>query len=126
MSRRLVSLSASALARLRQISSRNKDHLVFGVQGGGCAGFQYDWKCLSKMVDKAPPVGKEAICLGNTFKLIVCPKSTLYLLGTRIDWKEGVFGTGFTYQNPLAETTCGCDVSFAPMSSKTKTQRQLT
>ena len=45
--------------------------------------------------------------------LFVDPKSYLYLMGTEIDFVDGLNGSGFKFTNPNARRTCGCGESFS-------------
>jgi len=38
--------------------------------------------------------------------------SILYLIGSRMDWKEDDFAAGFVFDNPNAKGSCGCGESF--------------
>jgi iron-sulfur cluster assembly protein len=40
-------------------------------------------------------------------------KSTIYLKGIVLDYKEGLEGKGFVFTNPNATSTCGCGESFS-------------
>ena len=46
-------------------------------------------------------------------KIFVDPKSAGYLLGTQLDFTEGLQGKGFTFHNPNATRSCGCGESFS-------------
>jgi iron-sulfur cluster assembly accessory protein len=46
------------------------------------------------------------------FKLVTDPKSLLYLFGMELDWSSELIGGGFKFQNPNAESSCGCGKSF--------------
>jgi len=46
-------------------------------------------------------------------KVVCDPKSYLYLNGTEIDFKDEVMGRGFVFNNPNANSTCGCGSSFS-------------
>ena len=46
-------------------------------------------------------------------KILVDKKSLLYLLGTTLDFSDGLNGKGFQFINPNATRTCGCGESFA-------------
>jgi iron-sulfur cluster assembly protein len=56
-----------------------------------------------------------ATATDDTFTVtIVCdPKSYLYLNGTTIDYKDEIMGSGFVFNNPNANSTCGCGSSFS-------------
>jgi iron-sulfur cluster insertion protein len=45
--------------------------------------------------------------------LLVDPLSIQYLTGSRVDYQEGLQGSRFVVENPLATTTCGCGMSFS-------------
>ena len=47
---------------------------------------------------------------GGTF--YVDGASILYLIGSRMDWKEDDFAAGFVFDNPNAKGSCGCGESF--------------
>mgnify|MGYP003327365752 CR=1 FL=1 len=79
------------------------------VLGGGCAGFKYEWG----FIDKKEDIDKddELVDWGNG-KFVVDETSMLYVAGTKIDWKEEVFGAQFEIINPNAQSGCGCGESF--------------
>ena len=79
------------------------------VKGGGCAGFKYDWG----FIDSADKVGAEDITEDwGTGRFVVDDASMLYIAGTKIDWKEEVFGSQFEIVNPNSSSSCGCGESF--------------
>ena len=47
------------------------------------------------------------------FEIHVCNNSIMHLLGTKIDWKEDIMGQGFHFENPMAQSKCGCGTSFS-------------
>ena len=49
----------------------------------------------------------------NGVKIIVDKKSFLYLVGTVLEYSGGLNGTGFVFNNPNAQRTCGCGESFS-------------
>ena len=46
-------------------------------------------------------------------KIFVDKKSILYLIGTTLDFSDGLNGKGFQFINPNASRTCGCGESFS-------------
>ena len=79
------------------------------VNGGGCAGFKYDWK----FIDNKEDVGKDDYTEEwDTGKFVVDETSILYVSGTKIDWKEELFGSHFDISNPNSTASCGCGESF--------------
>jgi iron-sulfur cluster insertion protein len=75
------------------------------VVGGGCSGFQY------QLAFEAPQPGDQ-VFEQEGVKVVVDPKSFLYLSGTEIDYVDGLTGAGFTLKNPNAKGSCGCGSSF--------------
>ena len=49
----------------------------------------------------------------NGIKLLVNKKSFLYLVGTTLEFSDGLNGKGFVFNNPNANRTCGCGESFS-------------
>lgn len=81
--------------------------LRMGVKGGGCSGFSYALD-LTEQVNENDEVFEV-----NGIKVIVDPKSYLYLNGTKVDFKDEVMGRGFVFNNPNATSSCGCGSSFS-------------
>jgi iron-sulfur cluster assembly protein len=83
------------------------DYVRVGVKSGGCSGLSYDLK-----FDKNHEEG-DKIFEDNGVKIIVDKKSFLYLIGTTLEYSGGLNGTGFVFNNPNANRTCGCGESFS-------------
>ena len=49
----------------------------------------------------------------NIPRIVVDKKSVLYLVGTELDFTDGLNGKGFSFNNPNASRTCGCGESFS-------------
>ena len=52
-------------------------------------------------------------------RVIVDPKSWLFLNGTTVDFKESLMGRGFVFENPNASGACGCGTSFSTQGQET-------
>lgn len=83
------------------------DYVRVGVKSGGCSGLSYDLD-----FDKEQQDG-DKIFEDNGVKIIVDKKSFLYLIGTTLEYSGGLNGTGFVFNNPNANRTCGCGESFS-------------
>ena len=83
------------------------DFVRVGVKSGGCSGLSYDLK-FDKEKEEEDKVFED-----NGVKIIVDKKSFLYLIGTTLEYSGGLNGTGFVFNNPNANRTCGCGESFS-------------
>lgn len=77
------------------------------VVGGGCSGMSYKLG----FEDQDPAV-TDKVFEKEGVKIVIDPKSFLYLAGTELDFSDGLNGTGFVFNNPNAKRTCGCGSSF--------------
>ncbi|MCR9074634.1 MAG: iron-sulfur cluster insertion protein ErpA [bacterium] len=81
--------------------------LRVGVKGGGCSGFSYLLDLTETQKDSDELFEQHGI------KIIIDPKSLLYLGGVTVDFKDELMGRGFVFNNPNATSSCGCGSSFA-------------
>jgi iron-sulfur cluster assembly accessory protein len=81
--------------------------LRVGVVGGGCSGFSYT------MGFDQQPKPDDTIAVIDGIRVVVDPASVEYLQGTILDHVTGLHGSGFKFENPRAERTCGCGSSFS-------------
>lgn len=96
------------IVELRKSGGYSENHNIrVAVQGGGCSGLMYslDFDDAIKPTDE--------IFEDKGVKVLVDKKSLLYLLGTTLDFSDGLNGKGFQFVNPNASRTCGCGESFA-------------
>ena len=77
------------------------------VKGGGCSGLMYDL-LFDDVLSESDQVFED-----KGVKVIVDKKSLLYLVGTTLDFTDGLNGKGFQFVNPNASRTCGCGESFS-------------
>ncbi len=85
----------------------NQHNIRVSVKGGGCSGLMYDLDFDDHIRDEDKVFEDQGI------KILVDKKSLLYLLGTVLDFSDGLNGKGFQFINPNATRTCGCGESFA-------------
>lgn len=106
----MVKLTEKAAVQVKTMFE--KQHLSdgglrVGVKGGGCSGLEY-------FMDYAKePAKGDRVFEQHGVKVYIDPKSYLYLVGTQLDYEEGLLGSGFKFQNPNANRTCGCGTSFS-------------
>jgi iron-sulfur cluster assembly protein len=85
----------------------DKVRLRVGVKGGGCSGFSYVLDLTETQKETDELIEQHGV------KIIVDPKSLLYLNGVTIDFRDEIMGRGFVFNNPNASSTCGCGSSFS-------------
>jgi len=87
---------------------KTTDHNIrVSVKGGGCSGLMYDLT-FDPEIKEVDEVFED-----KGIKILVDKKSLLYLLGTTLDFSDGLNGKGFQFVNPNASRTCGCGESFS-------------
>jgi iron-sulfur cluster assembly accessory protein len=106
----MVALSDKAAEKVKEIRGEESIEEGFAlrlkVQGGGCSGFSYDL-----YFDQPQETDKSFDVKG--VKLICDQMSLMYLMGTEVDYVEGLHGAGFKFNNPNVKSTCGCGSSFS-------------
>lgn len=107
----MIFISDTAKERVNKVwqdDHLTADHFVrVSVTSGGCSGLTYNMN----FDDQLKP-GDE-VFEDKGIKLVVDAKSLLYLLGTTLDFSEGLNGKGFYFNNPNASRTCSCGESFS-------------
>lgn len=91
----------------KEQSQATKSTLRLYVQAGGCAGMSY------KMEFMNAPAPADKVMEVNGVKVVMDPKSYVFLNGMTIDFKESLMGRGFVFENPNATGQCGCGTSFS-------------
>ena len=105
-----INLTARAVEKVRALveEEENQDlKLRVFITGGGCSGFQYGFTFEDDTSDGDFVIEKEGA------KLLIDPMSFQYLVGSEVDYTEGLEGSRFVVNNPNATTTCGCGASFS-------------
>ena len=98
----------SRIIHLKEEEGKSEnDFIRVSVQGGGCSGLMYDLGFDDQVKEN------DQIFEDKGMKILVDKKSILYLLGTTLDFSDGLNGKGFQFINPNATRTCGCGESFA-------------
>jgi|TARA_B100000902_G_scaffold101353_1_gene103665 iron-sulfur cluster assembly protein len=122
MSKPVISVTRNAFQKMSTImkKSNNKNGFLFGVDSGGCNGFNFNLqlikdKELNQIIKQKPSSVQD-----KKVKVYIEPLSELYLLGTEIDYlkedySKGIFESKFVYNiDKKLASTCGCGISFMP------------
>ena len=96
-----------ALELIRSENHPSDSFIRVGVQGGGCSGLSYQLE----FDHEVRPDDK--VFEDKGIRIVCDKKSFLYLVGTQLDFSDGLNGKGFQFNNPNASRTCGCGESFA-------------
>src|ERR1043166_7957820 len=107
---RLIKLTPSAASKVSSLLARQgrpNGVLRVAVMGGGCSGLQY------KMDLQDGPANRDILVESAGVKVVVDPKSALYVTGSELDYVEALTDGGFKVKNPNAATSCSCGESFS-------------
>ena len=105
----IVNLTSSALEELKKIiqkEANNPDGIRLSLLAGGCSGLSYHMEFDKKKEN-------DNVDDHGGIKVLIDPKSALYLHGITLDYQGGLNGKGFVFTNPNAVKSCGCGTSFS-------------
>jgi iron-sulfur cluster assembly accessory protein len=105
----VIQLTESAASALRSAITGARtpvEGLRIAVQGGGCSGLQY----MMGLVSEVEPGD---LMVEDRGLKVYDPASAPLLRGTTIDFVVSMQGSGFTFDNPQAKSSCSCGKSFA-------------
>ncbi len=101
----ITEAAAGEIARQRAKRGTPEAAIRVGIRGGGCTGFSY----VFEWADQVRPTDK--LFEAHGVKVVVDPKSLVYLGGMQLDFVRGMMGHGFKFNNPNAKGACGCGES---------------
>jgi iron-sulfur cluster assembly accessory protein len=107
---RLIKVSLTAAQKVSSLltkQGRAQGVLRVAVVGGGCSGLQY------KMDLQDGPANRDILVESGGIKVVVDPKSALYVTGSELDYLDALQDGGFKVKNPNAATSCSCGESFS-------------
>lgn len=105
-----IQISPNAAREIRKIVNKKNIPdgygLRVGVKGGGCSGMSY-------VLGFDKEREKDKVFEIDGITVYMDKRHGLYLMGTTINYHDGLDARGFTFENPNATETCGCGASFA-------------
>ena len=103
----ITTVAAAKVVEIREQEQIEENYsLRVKVLGGGCSGFQYDLYFDEQAEG-------DNVFEANGVQIICDMMSLMYLMGTEIDYVEGLQGAGFKFNNPNTTGSCGCGSSFS-------------
>jgi iron-sulfur cluster assembly accessory protein len=107
---RLIQITEQAARKLESLleqKGKPEGALRLAVVGGGCSGLQY----VMDLVDA--PKERDILVPISNVRLVIDPKSALFVSGSVLDYSEDLQKGGFKVTNPNAVAHCSCGESFA-------------
>jgi iron-sulfur cluster assembly protein len=107
---KLIKVTENAARRLNSLlekQGRPQGALRLAVIGGGCSGLQY------KMDLVEGPAARDILVQSYNVRIVVDPKSALFVSGSVLDFSDDLQKGGFKVTNPNAVAHCSCGESFA-------------
>lgn len=104
-----LALTERAASKITQLAEREEkvgQLLRVAIQGGGCSGLSYTFSFTPG------PDARDRVFEGYGQKIVVDPKSLLYLGGSVLEWQESLMRSGFVLKNPNEVKSCSCGESF--------------
>jgi len=105
----MITVTEQAINRIQEVSKKKKSGSFFrvSISGGGCQGFQYNFKFEEKSNSD------DEVFNFKDVQLLVDKVSLDILKGSKIDFVNDMLGSYFKIENPKASSTCGCGTSFS-------------
>ena len=103
-----ISMTEAAAKHVqRSLEGRGKgEGIRLGVRTTGCSGLAY----VLEFVDEL--AAEDLVFESHGVKVIIDPKSLVYLDGTELDFTREGLNEGFKFNNPNVRGECGCGESF--------------
>ena len=104
----VMRLTDAAATRIRELMQRAESEIIglrVGVKNGGCAGQSYTVEYAHDIRPTDEVVEDKGV------KIMVDPKSVLFLLGTEMDYQADRMQAQFVFNNPNQISACGCGES---------------
>jgi len=105
----MITMSEAATKQIRTMATEHgavENGIRVMVVGGGCSGLTYDMDFEHEAKDG------DQVFESDGVKIYIDPMSYVYLEGTRVDYVETFSFSGFHFENPNAQKSCGCGSSF--------------
>ena len=105
----MITVTTNALHQIKKLITSRKNipaGIKVGINTKGCSGLSYTLEYVDQ-IDV-----KDEVFQFDDIKIFIDPKSSLFLIGTEVDYVEGELESGFRFVNPNEKGRCGCGESF--------------
>src|SRR4051812_16780045 len=105
-----VVLTDRAAKKIGRVLSKHPEGTVLRivVAGGGCSGFQYEYKIVQEK-----PANDDLVLAKDNATVLIDSLSLEFMGGAEIDYVDDLIGQSFQIKNPNAVASCGCGTSFS-------------
>ena len=103
-----ITLTEAAADRVREFINKRGSGvgLRLAVKTTGCSGMAYVMEFADQVEDD------DVVFEHQGVKVLINPKSLVYLDGTELDYAKEGLNEGFKFNNPNVKDMCGCGESF--------------
>jgi|TARA_B100000287_G_scaffold418765_1_gene456161 iron-sulfur cluster assembly protein len=105
----MITVTSNALNQIKRLITSRANRplgIKVGINTKGCSGLSYTLDYVDQIDSK------DEVFTFDDIKIFVDPKSSLFLIGTEVDYVEGELESGFKFVNPNEKGRCGCGESF--------------
>lgn len=105
----MIYLSEAAQQRIKHfvVKQAGAIGVRIAVKRSGCSGYGYDIDVVDALS------AEDEVFAYPEFKVIVSKEDLPMLQGLQIDVKKNGLNESFSFENPQAQSTCGCGTSFS-------------
>jgi iron-sulfur cluster assembly accessory protein len=105
----MISITETAAGKVKELlaeEGRDDIALRIAVQPGGCSGLRYAMFLDDQVSDKDQTADQFGV------RVVIDKMSVPYLSEAKIDFVDSLEASGFTIDNPVAQSSCACGHSF--------------
>lgn len=106
----IITFTESAKNRVKEIITKAKKNYIgirIGIDNSGCSGHSYKIDYVENKIDS------DEIIFIDKIKVFIDASTTMYILGSKIDYIDNGMESGFVFNNPNEKERCGCGESFS-------------
>ena len=103
----IITITPQAAAHIKKcLAATAYDKIRVSIRPAGCSGYEY---AIEYAAQQNP---EDLVATGNGVKILVDPKSSIYLTGSELDYVKNGLQAGLKFNNPNVKAQCGCGESF--------------